>query len=355
MPRAGWLEAREESRLRRAALLPLAAAAALYGAGARIHRSLYRRGLLRARRVPGSVVSVGNLTLGGNAKTPAAAWLASALQRRGHKVALASRGHGGRGGPGVVVVSDGRSARGRAEEVGDEALVLAAHAPGVPVLVARDRGRAALHALEAFGADLLVLDDGFQHHRLARDLDLLLVDAAAGFGNRRVVPRGPLREPLRALRFADAVGFVDGEPAAAELAALARFAPQARRFRARRRPAALRPLDGGPEAPPESLAGAEVGIVSGLARPAALRATLEGLGARVVAERRFGDHHRYRPRDLVGLAGGAPLWITTEKDALKISADWLAGAELRVLAIELEVEAAGDLLDWIEGRLALGP
>jgi len=350
-PRAAWLEAREEGRARRAVLLPLAGAARLYAVGAALHRSLYRARWLRARRFPGRVVSVGNLTVGGNAKTPAAAWLARSLASRGHQVVLASRGAGARPGPDVVVVSDGRFVRSRAEEAGDEALVLAAHAPGVPVLVARDRGRAALRALSAFGADLVVLDDGFQHHRLARDVDLLLVDAAQGFGNGRVLPRGPLREPLSALQYAHAVGFVDGEPGPREQAALARFAPLARIFRARRRPVSLRPLAGGPGAPPESLAGAEVGMLAGLARPASLRATLERLGARVVAERRFPDHHRYRARDLRGLAELVPRWITSEKDAFKLSPDWLGGADLQVLEIELEVEQAPDFLDWLEARL----
>jgi tetraacyldisaccharide 4'-kinase len=351
--RAGWLETRDESWLRRAALAPLVPVGWAVGAGASLHRALYRAGWWRAARLAGHVVSVGNLVVGGTAKTPAAAWVASALHGRGRKVVLASRGYGVRrlGRERVHVVSDGRFARSRAELAGDEPMLLAALAPGVPVLAGRDRALVGLRALSAFGADVLVLDDGFQHHRLHRDLDVLTVDGAQGFGNRRVLPRGPLREPLSALRHADAVGVVDGPLAAADEALLARLAPGARRFAARRAPLRLRPLAGGRGEPPDALAGAALGLLSGLARPASLRRSVEALGARVVAERRFADHHRYRARDLRDLSRDAPLWITTEKDALKITPSWLRGADVRVLSMAFEVDDPETLLDWIESRL----
>ena len=234
---------------------------------------------------------------------------------------------------------------------GDEALVLAAHAPGVPVLVARDRVLAGLRAHALFGAEILVLDDGFQHHRLRRDLDVVLLDAGLGLGNGWVLPRGPLREPVEAIRYAHALGVVDGELPPGEEASLARWCRGALRFRARRRPLALRPLAGGPAQGPDALRGAEVGILAGIARPASLRRSVEALGARVVAVRRFPDHHRYRPGDVAGLAREAPLWVTTEKDAPKIQPAWAAGADVRVLAIELEVADERAVLDWMEARL----
>jgi len=345
------LEAREESPAERLAAAPLAPLALAFGAGARLRRALHRRGLLRAQRLPCRVVCVGSLLVGGSGKTPAAAWLATGLARRGQRVAIASRGHGGRRGGDPVVVSDGRRVLASGAAAGDEAQLLAAHAPGVPVLVARDRARAGLRALSLFGAEILVLDDGFQHHRLRRDLDLVLLDAGIGFGNRRVLPRGPLREPVSAVRWAHAVGVVDGELRPEEEALLARFAPGAFRFRAARRAHALRPLAGGPAQAPGWLRGRAVGMLAGIARPASLRRTLEALGARVVAERRFRDHHRYAAADVAGLAGLAPLWITTEKDAPKIHPAWVGGADVRALAIELEVEAEVAVLDWIEVRL----
>jgi tetraacyldisaccharide 4'-kinase len=348
--RPGWLERRSEDPLRRLALLPLDVAAWLYGAVAWLHRLVYRIGLRRPARLGCRVVSIGNLLVGGSGKTPTAAWLAAELRRRGHKVALASRGHGRRDREPVRVVSDGRFVHATSEQAGDEPLLLAAHAPGVPVLVGRDRALVGLRAISGFGAEVLLLDDGFQHHRLARDLEIVLFDGA-GLGNGRVLPRGPLREPRGALRFADAIGVVDGPLPAEDEALLRRLAPGALRFAGRRRPVWLRPLGGGTSTPPESLAGTEVGLLAGIARPEGLRRTLEGLGARVVVERVFPDHHRYRAADVADLVRHGVVWITTEKDALKLPASWTAGARVLVLGIELEVEAPERLLDWLEARL----
>jgi tetraacyldisaccharide 4'-kinase len=347
--RPRFFDRREESPALRAALLPLDLASLLYGGAARANRALHRRGWLRTSRLGCRVVSVGNPVVGGSGKTPFAAWLAAALRARGHRVVLASRGYGRRGRSRVEVVSDGRFVRSRAEEAGDEPLVLAAHAPGVPVLVGPSRAVVGLRAVSAFGAGVLVLDDGFQHHALARDLDLLVLDGA-GLGNGRVLPRGPLREPPAAVRLAQAIGVVDGPLPERDEALLRRLAPAARRFEARRVPAALRSLGGGAAEAPAWLQGRPVGLLCGIARPTAFRRTVEGLGARVVAERCFRDHHAYRARDLAGLAAAAPLWVTTEKDAFKILPGW-TGADLRVLIIELEVDEPDALLDWVEERL----
>ncbi|HEY8153204.1 MAG TPA: tetraacyldisaccharide 4'-kinase [Myxococcota bacterium] len=349
--RMAWLESREAGLAASLALLPLALVSGCWEAGARLHRALYRSGALAATRLPCRVVSIGNLSVGGTGKTPTAAWLAERLHRRGHRVALASRGYRRVGRETVVTVSDGRRVLATAEQAGDEPFVLAAHAPGVPVLVGSDRALVGQRAISAHGAEILVLDDGFQHHRLERDLDVVVCDGALGFGNRWVLPRGPLREPLAVLRRAEAVGVVDGPLDERDEAALARFAPGARRFAARRRPVGLRPLEGGRLEPPESLAGARVGLLAAIARPASLRRSLEALGAEVVAERTFRDHHRYRPRDLAGLADQAALWVTTEKDAIKLLPSWVGSARVVVLVIELEVEAPEALLDWIEARL----
>ncbi len=349
--RVRWLEEREETRARRLALAPLGVAATAYGAAAALHRRLYERGTFTRRRIASHVVSVGNLVVGGTAKTPMSAWLAVGLHRRGRKVVLASRGYGGSARRPLTVVSDGRYVRGRFETAGDEPMLLAAHAPGVPVLVGSDRTVVGLRALSAFGADVLVLDDGFHHHRLERDLDIVLFDGRLGFGNGRVLPRGPLREPPRGLAHADALGVVDGPLPEPDEQAARHWAPYARRFEARRKPRSLHPLQGGLAVSPDALLGAEVGMLAALARPGGFRATLESLGARVVAERVFRDHHRYRPGDLRGLAEEAPLWVTTEKDAVKIVPGWAGRADVHVLAIQLEVDEPASLLDWVESRL----
>jgi tetraacyldisaccharide 4'-kinase len=344
----GWLDDPDPGIGTRVALAPLQPVAWAWGAGAWLHRHTRSARFRAPARLPCRVVSVGSLVVGGSGKTPVAAWVAAALRARGHAVGIASRGYGRRSSSrDVVVVSDGRFLHAHPGEAGDEPAVLAARAPGVPVLVGRDRVRVGQHAVALFGCDVLVLDDGFQHHRLARDVELLVFDGS-GLGNGRLLPVGPLREPLAEARRADALLVVDGPLPVRDAERLERHAPEAPRFAARRSPVSLRPLRGGAPRAPAWLAGRSVGLLSGLARPAALRRTVEALGASVAAERAYPDHHRYRPADLRGLPG---LWITTEKDAVKILPSWCEDVDLHVLGIELEPEDPAALGDWLERRL----
>jgi tetraacyldisaccharide 4'-kinase len=335
---AFW-EERHPAALRRAALAPLSALAALYALGARVHRGSYRAGLRSARRLPCRVVSVGSLAAGGAGKTPLAAWLAGALRARGVRVVVASRGYG-RAERAPVIVSDGDTILCGPDRAGDEPLLLAAAAKGVAVVVGRDRGEAGLVAVERFGAELLLLDDGFQHHRLARDLDVVALDGAQGLGNGAVLPRGPLREPAGALAAAGAIVVVDGPLPAEDEARVAALAPRAARFAARRVPQGVRRLGSDAAEPPAAIRGRELGLLAGIARPAGFRATLESLGARVVAERTFPDHHAFTASDLAGLAREAPAWVTTEKDAVKLDPAWAGTAELLVLRIAIEAPDA---------------
>lgn len=336
----------------------LALASGLYGASAWLHRRIARTLAPLRGRPACVVVSVGGLTVGGAGKTPTAAALALGLRQRGLRVALASRGYGGSVRQRVQLVSDGARIHSNVALSGDESLVLAAHAPGVPVLVGRDRRLVGHHAVALFDAQVLILDDGFQHHRLVRDLDIVCIDGQAGLGNGRVLPWGPLREPASALRDADWLCVVDpvaGQPLPRSLAEdVAAGRPL---LRARRRARFLAPLDprltdrAGRRSDPASLAqlaGQAVGLLAGVARPASVRRTLESLGAHVVAERLFPDHHVYRPRDLADLDEGVSGWITTEKDALKILPEWLPEGRLSVLGIDVELEQPADFLDPIE-------
>jgi tetraacyldisaccharide 4'-kinase len=221
----------------------------------------------------------------------------------------------------------------------------------VPVLAGRDLALVGWRALSVFGAEVLVLDDGFQQHGLRRDVDVVTFDGGLGFGSGQVLPRGPLREPATALAAAQLVGVVDGPLPAADAARIGRLSPASTRFEARRVPRDLRSLDGGQALSPAVLNGVEVGMLAGLANPRAFQRTLEALGAKVVAERLFRDHHRYRRRDLRGLAKQAALWITTEKDAVKLLPFWAGGVDLRVLRIGIEVSEPERLLGTIDDLL----
>ena len=343
---------RNPTPLERVLVAPLGLLSWLYGGVLRLRRALARRGLLRRTRLPCAVVSVGGLLVGGAGKTPTAAWLARNLRRRGHRGVLASRGYGRRGREPVVVVSDGRHLRASVEEAGDEPLLLAAHAPGVPVIVAPQRSVAGWRAVSEFGADVLVLDDGFSHLALTRDLDLVVFDAS-GLRAGAVLPRGPLREPVAALRDAALILVLDGDLPGEDAERIRAAAPQARWFRGRRRPSVLRDLRTGARLDPGILRGEKVGALCGIGHPESFRRTLEELGAEVAALRVLPDHHRFRPRDLRPLSRVARRWVTTEKDALKILPDWAPGAEILVLVIELEVEKGGELLSFVEERLSL--
>jgi len=347
----GWLWERSNDSLESLLLAPVGVASWVYGAGARLRRAARAVGLPRARRLDCCVISVGSPVVGGAGKTPTAAWIAARLHARGHAVALATRGHGGRRRRGVQVLADRTGLIGDPVGVGDEALVLCSHAPGVPVLVARDRWLAGLHAIATFDTRVLVLDDGLAHHRLTRDVELVTLDAAAGFGNGAVLPRGPLREPLGGIHRIDAVGVVDGTLVAEDERRVSAWAPAARRYAARRQPESVRALASDAMDPASSLDGLEVGVLCGVARPDGFVRTVAGTGARVVARRTLPDHHRYRETDLAGLTSEAKVWITSEKDAVKILPSWLRGLDLRVLRVELEVDDPAGLLDWLERRI----
>ncbi len=354
--RAEWIhEEAQASGPRRVWLGVLLAASWLYGGAAALHRAWYERGPGKRTRLPCRVVSVGNLGVGGSGKTPTTAWIAAGLRARGHRVAIASRGYGGAIGDDVHVVSDGRHVHGRFESSGDEPMWLAARAPGVPVVVGRRRDRVGWHAVAAFDTHVLVLDDGFQHHRLERDVDLVAFHGGAGLGNGQVLPRGPLRERFSALSRADAIMVVDGPLSDDEAERIRDAAGTAPWFEVERPARHLRPLAGGTNQPVSLLGGRSVGLLTGIARPAAFRASLEALGALVAVERTFPDHHVFVPGDVADLHAEADLWLTTEKDAGKIPPAWVGTADVRVLVLDTEVTDGSAFLDWLEGKLRARP
>jgi tetraacyldisaccharide 4'-kinase len=284
------------------------------------------------------VVCVGNLVTGGAGKTPVVLALLGALRQRGETPHALTRGYGGReAGPLRV-----DPARHDAARVGDEALLLARAAP---TWVARDRPAGAKAAVAA-GASLVVMDDGFQNPSLQKDLSILVVDGRYGFGNGRVVPAGPLREPLAwGLARADAVVVV-GEAREDLEPTLGAGRPVLR-------------ADLVPESGAESLGGRKLVAFAGIGRPEKFFASLRDQGALLAETHGFADHHAYRPGEVAKLADrarslGATL-VTTEKDAVRLPPDRLS--EIRVLAVSLawrDPAAIDELLSPFlsEGRAA---
>jgi len=328
------------------------ALARIYGAAVDFRLGLYSRGVIPAKSLPARVISVGNLTVGGTGKTPAAVFIARALQARGRRVAVLSRGYRGRSRKPVNLVSDGRDILLGPEQAGDEPYLMAKALPGVPVLTGRNRWILGRYALDRFQTEFFVLDDGFQHLGLVRDVNLLLLDAAQPWGNGRLVPAGPLREPRRQAGRAD--GFLITRVAdrpAALIAELERDFPGRPIFLARHRPARVHRLDDGRPEALENLAGRRMLAFCGLARPENFLDTLTGLKVQVPLFLEWPDHYRPKNRDLRKIEKAAQIAevgeaVTTAKDAVKLRGRPLgrqAGRDLDVWVLDVDLEIIDDV------------
>jgi tetraacyldisaccharide 4'-kinase len=344
-----WLEERWWSG--RGGLAALAPAEAAFRAAAGLRGALYDAGVLGAAAAPAPVVSIGNLAVGGAGKTPVAIAVARRLQAQGRRVAILSRGYGASA-SGPRVVSDGERVLLAAREAGDEPWLLARRLPGAQVLCGPRRRVLAPLALGR-GADALVLDDGFQHRALARDLDVVVVDASNPVGNGRLLPRGPNREPWSALRRAGLVWLtrVDAAPPdrLAWLRGEAVAATGSAPVESRHAPTDV--LDGrlGSSLGAGALRGARTVLLCALARPQGFRRTLEALGAELVGERTFRDHHWFTDEELAEVlaaarAAGAVV-ATTEKDAARLPDRVGADGLLRVVRIDVQILAGEPALD----------
>ena len=286
---------------------------------------LYARGVLASRALGCPVVSVGNLTVGGTGKTPAVELAIRTLLERGHRPAVLSRGYGRRG-SGVQVVADAASIRLDAEEAGDEPFLLARRLPGVPVVVGANRYEAGRLARARFGVTALVLDDGFQHRTLAKDLEIVMARAGAPWGNGRLLPGGPLREPLTALARADlvvATGAHRPEDAAEVRAAVERVAPTVPVLTAVHVPTECFESSAMRFVPLSALGSARLYAFAGIGAPDGFRRTLDEAAVVVAGFERFADHHWYTRDDLARLdrrafEAGADGLVTTEKDWVRL-------------------------------------
>lgn len=330
---------------------PAAALARGWAWGARVRRARETR---RARAVATPVISIGNLAMGGAGKTALVNAIAQRLRAEGVVAAILTRGYGRRHAAAHVLVPAGRTAP--LDATGDEAQLLLRRS-GAHLGIGADRWEVARLAEERLQPGVFLLDDGFQHQRLRRDLDLVLVDTLDPFAGGAVFPLGRLREDPRALAHASAFVLTrceDGRPAAAIEARLREFQPDAPVFRSRVRPARWRRLEGSEEAPPAAAA-----AFCGLGNPAAFARSLRELGVRPLATYRFADHHRYRPHELRRLAyqaqrAGAAALLTTEKDIVNLpegAATLLAPLALYWLEIDVEIEPAGPFWEMIRGVL----
>lgn len=341
----------------------LAPIGALYGALTRARLALYGSGLLRVQRVDAPVISVGNITAGGTGKTPLVEWLARAVAlRRSKRVCILTRGYGRVDERSRVVVSDGARVRADAREGGDEPLLLAESLRGVAAVVSdADRVAGARWAIENLGSEVFILDDGFQHLRIARDLNIVTVDGTDPFGGGRLLPRGRLREPLKGLKRADLIIITRAEQASgvellrAELERLSGGRPV---LFSRARTRAVRPLSDTGKSErlsagslPQSFA-----AFCALGNPEAFFTHLLSEGHTLAYTRAFQDHHIYTQADADALSraakdAGAELLLTTAKDAVKLRSLRL-DLPCYVLEIEVEIEDEASLVRLIDKTLS---
>lgn len=282
----------------------------------------------RGKRLNGKVISVGNLTLGGTGKTPLVEYLARWLIDEGRKVAILSRGYAG----------------------GDEPRMLSRRNPGLPVIVGRDRYSAGRRAEKELEIAAFIMDDGFQHLRLARDLDIVVLDAASPFGNGYLLPRGNLRVPAEFLKYADIAVLTRAEEAQEGLGRLRekilRMNPDILIIDALYRPEGLHYLGSEQAVPLAELADKPVGLLCGIGNPFSFRSTVKGLKAEIIEEFFFMDHYQFKEKDIIetvesSVEKGVRWLITTEKDEVRFpemkKAAGGPGMPILVLEISLKI------------------
>jgi tetraacyldisaccharide 4'-kinase len=312
----------------------------IYQLCVQIRLRLWQHRIFRDHTLGCQVVSIGNLSVGGTGKTPVVEVFARALQQRGRRVAILSRGYKSVPRPlwqrllsklafredkvPPKIVSDGRSLLLDSEQAGDEPYMLASNLRDVVVLVDKDRVKSGRYAISKFGCDTLLLDDGFQYLALKSRLDICLIDRKNPFGNHYLLPRGTLREPIRNLKRAHYIFITkSSEPGAKKLRkAIRQFNQQAEIIECAHQPLYLQDVFTGERHPLEELRDLPIAAISGIAVPESFEEGLQGLGAKLVYAKRYADHHRYSQQEIINMINrslkrGAAALLTTEKDAVR--------------------------------------
>ncbi len=303
-------------------LWPIAAG---YRWGVELRAAAYRRGWLTTRRLSRPVLSIGNLTVGGTGKTPLVRLVAERLQLKGWKPGILTRGYARRRGPEIVLLEPGPGRNADPREVGDEPALLARALPAVPIAIGANRFRAGCLAEEQFELDVHILDDGFQHVSLGRDLDVVTLDVTQELADRALLPAGRLREPLSALARAQVVVLTRtelGDPRPLEVR-LRALHPKALLCHARTVFCGLVEARSGTAYSWQGFEAKPVLAFCGIGNSQGFLANLRQWGFHVAAEISFPDHHVYVPSDLRRLERrardvGAAAMITTEKDLMNL-------------------------------------
>ena len=333
----------------------LALISKVYGGSVKLRRTFYEKSVFKSKKLSCPVISIGNISVGGTGKTPMTIYVANVIRDLGYNVAIVSRGYKGKAETTGGIVSDGKTVLMAPEIAGDEPYMMAEKLTGVPVIVGKNRFMAGSLAIRKFESDILVLDDGFQHLKLERDLDLVLLDCRKPFGNGHLLPRGVMREPASALYCANAIILTRADTTKnKEMTSLLqrlRFNQDKRPvFRAFHKPLFYRIINGENNIKAalrenlDCIKGRTVFAFSGLADNHNFRHTLKNLKCNVAGYLEFSDHHPYSDGDLKDILAAAKksmseCLITTEKDYVRVAHKITWPIDLYVVGIEIEFGA----------------
>ena len=336
-----------------------------YGTGVKLRRSGYACGILKSKTLPCAVISIGNLSTGGTGKTPMAIYTAEHVRQMGYRVAVISRGYKGSAEKHGGIVSDEDKILMDPKTAGDEPFLLASSLPGIPVLVGHNRYQSGMLAIKRFQTQVVILDDAFQHLALFRDMNVVLLDRTRPFGNGHLLPRGTLREPVSALKSADALILTRStEPFDIPADSWATERPV---FFAAHEPfLSARFLAGetlqlrrhvfSPET--ETLVGKRFFAFSGIADNPDFHRTLEKLGVHLIGTKEFSDHHAYTSEDIRNIVesavhAGATALVTTEKDLARLHGRFHLPMECAVVGIRISLNDPMAFDRLIQNRISL--
>jgi tetraacyldisaccharide 4'-kinase len=308
-----------------------------------LRNGMFNRSIFKQEKLPCKVISVGNIIVGGTGKTPTVIILANFLKRNGYSPAILSRGYGGKTKAPVNIVSDGNHILMEHTTVGDEPVLIAKYTEGIPVIAGSDRSLTGKFAIKNLGADILILDDAFQHRRLYRDVDIVLMNREKPFENGCLLPRGPLREPPESLQRADIILWkdktMDGRFPQFQEQGIDKFLPVLSGYL---KPKAIIRGSAEDPFPLEHVMGKNICAFAGIGSPESFGETIKSLGGKVVALLAFPDHYRYTSTDISDIrerasASGAEMIMTSEKDAIRLTAfpDFLK--DTFILRVEMEI------------------
>jgi tetraacyldisaccharide 4'-kinase len=317
---------KKEGKLRKIFLFPLCLLSFFYGLLVRLRVWFFAQGVFRSYFLPCKVISLGNITLGGTGKTPLASYLAEFIKEKGLRVAILSRGYKGKFSGLYGVVTDGEETFMDARQAGDEPYLLSMKLKGIPIIIGKERRISGRFAIERFRSQVIILDDGFQHLPVKRDVNLLLLDARDPFGNGYLFPRGVLREPLGQMKRADAVILTKTDQCdnITKLKEnLARWTEDRPIFAMKYAAVGVRVLKERDVLPIAVLRNKKIWAFTGIGNPESFRKTIANLESQVLGFVSFPDHYWFKPEDIQklmeeGEEKGAEALVTTEKDAVRL-------------------------------------